>query len=330
MLTIPLRELKEKIKKETSLTEEEINQKIKKKINELSGLVSEEGAAHIIANELGINFLEEEGRLKIKNIYPGMRKIEVLGKVISKSEIKEFDKGKQKGKVGSFLIGDETGTIRVVCWHEQNKLIEGLKEGDIVLIKRGQAKENTFNQKEIHLNENSELSINPEGEVITEVRPNLCYPRKRISDLKEGETGVEILATVVQVFDPRFFLVCPECNKRVREKEDGFYCPYHEKITPLESYVLNLTLDDGSSLIRGVFWKNQTNNLLEITEEEMFKFKKEPGSFEDYKTALLGEQFRLVGKVVRNEMFERLEFQVQLVFKAEPEEEIKRLEEEKT
>ncbi len=58
----------------------------------------------------------------------------------------------------------------------------------------------------------------------------------------------------------------------------------------------------------------------------MLKFKDNLGLFGDIKTELLGEQFRLVGRVSRNDMFERLEFSVQMVFKAEPEEEIRKLE----
>ena len=44
------------------------------------------------------------------------------------------------------------------------------------------------------------------------------------------------------------------------------------------------------------------------------------------KTNLLGEQFKLLGRVKRNEMFDRLEFNVQMVEKAKAEEEIKELE----
>ena len=48
--------------------------------------------------------------------------------------------------------------------------------------------------------------------------------------------------------------------------------------------------------------------------------------FEDVKTDLLGEQIVLSGRVKKNEMFDRLEFFVQQVKKAKPEDEITKLE----
>lgn len=326
MFKIPLPELKEKIKLASYLTEIEINDRIKKKINELSGLISEEGAAYILANELGITLIEDTLRQKIKGIYPGMRGFEVVGKVISKSEVREFEREGKKGKVANFQIGDSTGSIRVVCWHEQTDLLGKIKEGDILLLKSVYAKENNFSQTEIHLNERCEIEINPEGEDLPEVKTRPVYPRKKINELKDGEADIEVLGTVVQVFDPRFFNVCKTCNKRVAEKEGGQYCPEHGETETETSYVLNLIFDDGSSNIRTVFWKNQTNHLLGKTEEEMLRFKENPSFFDDLKTDLLGEQFRIVGRVNHNLLFDRLEFIAQSVFKAVASEEIERLE----
>ena len=91
-------------------------------------------------------------------------------------------------------------------------------------------------------------------------------------------------------------------------------------------YVLNLILDDGTGTIRSVFWKNQTNYLLGKTEVEVSAFKEAPATFENVKTDLLGEQFRVMGRVNKNDLFDRLEFNVQLIERAKPEEEVKRLE----
>jgi len=325
MFKIPLPELKEKIKLGSNLTELELNERIKQKINDLSGLVSEEGAAHIIANELGLNLAEKAYRLKIKRIVPGMRDFEVLGKITAISEIKEFNKGEKNGKVGSFQISDESGSLRVVCWNDQTKHLSQLKENDIILVKGGYVKENNYNQIELHLSDRSELSINPEGEEIKEIKPKLSYQRKKIKDLLDGENGVEILGTIVQVFDPRFFNVCKECNKKVTEKEEGFYCNEHGQTEVDRSYVFNLILDDGSSTIRTVLWKNQTNTLLNKTEEQMLLFKDNPGFFDEIKTELLGEQFRIIGRISHNPMFDRLELTAQLVFKALAEEEMEKI-----
>ncbi len=316
MYRIPLPDIKQKLLISGKISAEDIEERIKEKINELSGLISEEGAAHIIANELGVELQEVQEQLKIKQVYAGMRNITIAGKVVRKFEVREFSKEGKQGKVASLLLGDETGTARVVFWNTQVDVLDELSEDDIILIKNVYVKENRGG-REIHLGERSELKINPEGIVISSVRQGTAYTRKSINELQEGEEGVELMGTIVQVFDPRFFEVHPETGKRIQPGE---------QVTPALSYVMNLILDDGTGTIRSVFWKNQTSHLTGKTEEEMAQFKEDLQPFESIKTDLLGEQLKLMGKVTKNQMFDRLEFNVQMVEKATPEEELKRLE----
>ncbi len=323
MINVPLTTLIEKIKENSELSESDIKDKIKRKLEQLSGLISEEGAAHIIANELGIKLYEPSGKLQIKNVLAGQRNVEILGKVQRKFEVQEFDTGERKGKVGSFLIADETGLIRVVLWNAMTENIEKIKEGDIVKVKSGYVRENN-NKKEVHLNDKSVLELNPQGETIGKVKAEPVSTRKKISELKGDERDVELLGTIVQVFDPRFFEVCPQCGKRIQQKEDGFYCKEHDKVEPADSYVTNIFLDDGSDNIRVVFWRNQTQKLFNKTNEEIVDMKED--SFEDIKNNLLGNIIKVVGRSTKNEVFNRVEFVPNVVFTdPNPEEELKRL-----
>ena len=112
MIKIPFETIISKIREKTGLTEEEIDNKITEKLKQLYGLISKEGAAHIVANELGIKLFESvSGRLEIKNIMPGMRNVETVGKVMQIFEAKGFITENRSGKVGSFILGDETGTV---------------------------------------------------------------------------------------------------------------------------------------------------------------------------------------------------------------------------
>ena len=324
MYKIPLPEIKRKIIQSGKLTWEQLESKIKEKINELAGLISEEGAAHILANEMGIELINSTtGKLKIKEIYAGMKNITAAGKVVHKFQMREFAKGDSKGKVASLIIGDETDTIRVVFWNDQVSILDKIQDNDIILIKDAYVRENKGG-KEIHIGERSAVTINPDGEVISAVRQGSDVERRPINELQDGEES-EIMGTVVQVFDPRFFTVCSECGKKATELGGTFSCVEHGTVKPSLSYVLNAVLDDGSGTIRGVFWKNQTNRLLGKGEAELVSYKDRPASFENIKTDLLGEQFKLRGKVKKNDMFNRLELNVQLVEKANPEEELARL-----
>ena len=325
MYKVPLAEIKQKILASGKLGSDELELKLKAKINELSGLISEEGAAHIIANELGVEIVSTTQRkLKVKEIYSGMRNVTTLGKVVRKFEVREFAKEDRSGKVCSLILGDETGTIRVVFWNEQVDLLKSVSEGDILLVKDAYVRENN-NGKEIHLGNQGSVDVNPEGEKVQSVRESAAYDRKKIGELQDG-AAAEIMGTVVQVFDPRFFNVCPTCTKKVAESSGQFSCNTHGEVNPSVSYVMNLILDDGTGTIRSVLWKNQTTHLLEKKEEQIVLYKENLAAFEEIKTDLLGEQLKLLGQARKNEMFSRLEFNVQIVSKAKPEEELARIE----
>jgi replication factor A1 len=324
MFKMPLSEIIEKIKEKANVSEEEINNKIDEKLKQLSGLISKEGAAHIIANEYGVKIFDQvSGKLQIKNILAGMRDVETVGKVQQIFPISEFQrKDGTPGKVSSLVVGDETGTIRVVMWGSQTDALETLKQDDIVKILSGYVRENT-GRKEIHLNDRSKLIINPPGETVGEIKKEAPI-RKSIDQLNEKDIDVELFATIVQVFDIRFFEVCPTCNKRARPRETSFVCEAHGEVKPNYSYVLNLVLDDGKGTIRTVFFRDQLEHLLEKTKEEVIIFKDAPEKGEELKTTLLGNQIKVLGRVNKNEMFDRLEFITKQVFpKPNPEEEIK-------
>jgi len=327
MIKIPLSDIIAKIKEKAQLTEEEINSRIDDKLKQLSGLISKEGAAHIIANELGIKLFEQfTGRLQIKNILAGMRDVETVGKVTQIFAAREFQSGERKGKVGNIVVGDETGSIRVVCWGSVSDDIPILKEGDIVKIISGYVRENN-GRKEVHLNDRSKLIINPEGETIGEIKRTVAL-RKQIKNLQEDDENIELLGTIVQVFEPRFFEVCPSCGKRARQRELSYVCEEHGEIKPDYSYVFNIFLDDGTETVRSVFFKNQAEHLLNMNQEQIMQFRENPEKFEEMKTQLLGNIIKIVGRAKKNEMFDRLEFMAQLVFSNPgPEEEIRRLEE---
>ena len=323
MYKIPVSEIKEKVVASGKLNSTEFDTKLKTKINELSGLISEEGAAHIISNELGISIAAKAGeKIQITQLAAGMNNVSVLAKVLQKWEVREFDKGNYKGKVCSLLVADETGSTRFTLWNDQVDELASVSEDTVLLIKGAYVKENR-GRVELHLGKGGNFEINPAGETLGEVKRggSGSFTRKQIEVLDGNEEGVELFGTVVQVFDPRFFNVHPETGKRMYDDDDS-------GVEPAISYVMNAILDDGSSTIRCVLWKNQVNTLLSCDEARMAGYKEDLSTFEEEKTNLLGEQLVLRGRVKHNEMFDRLEFSVQFVEKADAEKEISRVQRE--
>ncbi|MEM3154635.1 MAG: OB-fold nucleic acid binding domain-containing protein [Candidatus Woesearchaeota archaeon] len=319
---MPLPDILARIKEKTGLQDADIMAKIEAKCAALAGLISKEGAAHIIANELGVKLFEGGG--KIKDLLPGMRNAEILGRVTQIYEIRDFQRADgSSGKVGSFLVGDDTGVVRIVCWGNQADILSQLSTGAPIKISGGMVRENQRGYKEVHLNEASRVNLNPK-ETVPDVK-QYTATRKTLKELTESDEQVEILGTIVQVFDPKFFEVCPQCSARLKEVEGQWACDEHSAVMPDYSYLVNVFLDDGTENIRVVLFRNQAERLLGKTKEQMIAYRVNPETFEPLKTELLGEQYKFIGRAKRNTFFDRIEFIANQVQKANPQEELARV-----
>jgi len=329
MIKIPYETIVQKIHEATQLSLEDIEKKVDEKAQQLSGLVSKGGAAHIVANELGVKLVDPGKQVKIKDIFAGMRNVMTVGKVLQIFDVREFARTDgSKSKVGSVIVGDETGTIRVVCWGSQADNISKIKENDILMVQSAYARDSNRGYRELHLNDQSKITINPNGITIDAVTTTKqSTERKSIKDLREEDMNVEILGTIVQIFDLRFFEICPECSKRLRRRDNVWECPQHMIVKEAFSYVFNVYLDDGSDNIRVVFFRDQALTLTKKTDEDMNIYRESPEKFEDVKTDLLGEIIKVTGRIKKNDFFDRLEFVARdIVLDPNPEEELARLE----
>src|SRR5271157_2888119 len=145
----------ERISKSSGLEKEEIERRVEAKRAKLSGLISKEGAAQVIAAELGISFDNE--KLKIGELLPGMRKVNVIGKVINRFPVRTFVKNEKEGKVANLVIADETSNIKVVFWDVNHiGLIERdeIAEGRVIEITNA-----TMRGNEVHLGSFSDVKI---------------------------------------------------------------------------------------------------------------------------------------------------------------------------
>jgi replication factor A1 len=307
----------EKISRLSGLGKEEIESKIKDKRSKLSGLISKEGAAQVIASELGISF--EGEKLKIDELLPGMRNVNVIGKVIRIFPVRTFKTKKgEESKVVNFWIADDSSNIRIVLWDTNHvSLVEKgeIKEGVVVEINNG-----TMRDNEIHLGNFSE--IKPSSEVLRddEIVTEKVFHVKNISDFKKGES-VGARAFIVQSFEPRFFFVCPECGKKVENEGKDFLCKTHEKVIPEKRAVMTLVLDDGTNSIRAVLFHESLKGIgiekSELEDQETISKKREN---------ILGKEMFFSGNVRINNFFNNPEIIVEEVKEIDIDEVIKEFE----
>ena len=301
-----------KIVESAKISRQEVEKKIEAKLAELQDLISKEGAAHIIANELKVQLFDNAPKvLKIKDVSPGMNAVTLTGKIVTLYEPRSYNSGQRSGRVLNLMLGDETGSIKVVCWDDNliNELTK-LKTGDVLKIKNAYSKQGTMYQ-EVHLGNKAQIQVNPENETVGEVKvggpakPEAS--RKKIKDVNENDF-VELVGTVVQVFEPKFYNACPVCNKKVFPQDTSFNCQEHGLVNAKQVPILNLFFDDGSGNIRAVCFREQAEKLIGSPAK----------SFEEIKRTVGGRQLLLKGKVTKNAMFNRTELVVSSLEDADP------------
>jgi replication factor A1 len=305
-----LEEIVELITKKTGLSKEEILEKIEKKYEELSGLLTKEGAAYIVARSFGIELPSAVRALQMKNILPGMRNLNVVGRVFRISPINEFIRADGlPGKVVNLYIGDNTYYVKVPLWNDQTSLVsEGLiKVGDVVQVVNSRAKESIFGDIELVLGKYGSIrSLEgnfdfPSAEELEKRFFGDIVKRVRIAEVAPGRC--EIRGIIVHVFKGKFiFDVCPVCSSTL---ENGV-CPDHGAVEPMHALVISVTVDDGTDNIRAVFFRNVAERLVGMSAEDIFRL--EVGKRFEVIRKILGRELILTGRVRKNIKFDRLEF----------------------
>lgn len=289
------------------LTREEVEKMILEKQRELSNLISKEGAAYIIAKEMGLDiFPKIDRRLEIRNVVPLIRDLKLSGRIVSISDIKEFESKGRMGKVVSVVLGDATGTIRLTLWDEQTELVDRLEPGMAVETFGAYTRKNQISGTEIRLGKKGGIKILEDSNLpgLEEIKKApAARVKNKIVELKEGDTA-EIRVAVVQLFENKlFFTVCPKCGKGVK-KESDYTCDVHGKVEPQKHVILLGVVDDGTGNMRAVFFRENALNLLGMTMEEVLE--KSNNLFNEIN--VLGKEYIMVGRLRRNKMFDRLEF----------------------
>ena len=164
------------------LSEEELEKKVKDKVEEYGGYMSKQGVLFIIARENGLDVrspdiddyvyddLEEEVdydefTIDIMDLREGMSNIVLLGIILTFQKVREFvRKDQSAGKVCSFLLGDVTGIVKVVLWDERTDIVnqEYFKPKELVRVIGGYSKLGRNEAIEVHLGRKGLLVLSPE------------------------------------------------------------------------------------------------------------------------------------------------------------------------
>ena len=278
------------------------------KVNVLNaGARERNGMAELSLGYRGEIKVLEKGKAKLtklKDVAEGMNDVSFAARVERMFPLTEFERNGKPGKVLSMIVSDGT-ECRLALWDDNAKWDGKIHEGDTILVEGAYVRVNR-GKPELNLGWRGRLIPNPEGVALSLGG----VAREKVSGLKGGEKK-EIRATIVKVYPPNTYSICSKCGK----KHDGECCGPAKP-----AMVVNAELDDGTGVVRGVFFRDQAEKLLGCTAED---YAKDESVFDEAKP--LGDEMVFNGTTRHNEAFGRDEFIVREFHEVNVEKEIEML-----
>ncbi|HHQ45526.1 MAG TPA: hypothetical protein ENN13_05290 [Candidatus Altiarchaeales archaeon] len=206
------------------------------------------------------------GLVQISDVDSNMQGVTVEAKVLKVYPPREYS----GGQMASMVLGDSSGSIRLVLWSEQSHNAEKIGEGDNVRVKNAYSKANLDDEPELHLGKYGEIevdtSLNIESVSIPKTGP--AVEDKKIIDLEDGARNVRISGKIVAVEDrPLFYTTCGECGVKVQEIGGSWMCDNCGMIEPEYNMVASVIVEDESSNIRVVGFREVGEALLGTTSD---------------------------------------------------------------
>ncbi len=305
-------EIIENIVEETELTEEDVKEEVEDKMEEFDGLVSEEGAIHLVAKENGVRLAgETDTDLKIENVVPDMRKVNIKARIVNITDMNTFerDDDEEDGRVQNIVLGDDTGTIRVTLWDDQTEIADKVDEGDAIEIESAYTVEDNQGNAEIRLGDSTQVKKAEDDEVPeVDVDSGSSVTESDVRGINSENAEYVVDGMIVDVYTSNpFYRVDPETGETVRENDDGDLMTDEGKEVedPDHRLALSCVLDDGTGNIRVVLFRDQARNLLGLDEE-----KEKEGDLkavEDAAEEAVGKEVRVEGRTRFNDYFGRIE-----------------------
>jgi replication factor A1 len=167
----------------------------------------------------------------------GQSDVSVRGVVLETESVRTFDRDDgSEGRVANFLLGDETGRVRVTLWDERADRAAELESGSVVEVVDGYVRERD-GDLEVHVGEEGAVDeVDADVNFVPEADP--------IEDVELDE--VVDLAGVVRSADP----------KRTFDRDDGS-----------EGQVRNVRVQDDTGDIRVALWGEKADKAVAPGDE---------------------------------------------------------------
>lgn len=249
-------------------TDEQIIIEIKEKKKNYHDYISDEGSLFLVAKDHNLIIEQEiydeiedvdidEFVINISEVNENMTNIVIIGKISKVFGINSFmHKDGTPGRVGSFMINDGTGEIKIVLWNEQVKIIKNkyFKVGELIRILNGYCRKNKNESLEIHISKKGKIVLSPDNVELKRF-PQLQYP----NFLDQNEI---ILLNIKKLYEKVGYLEYIEGNvlkiESFKEKK-----LQNNDIT----FFLKFILEDDTSTIPVIVWGMQAVICIKLIDE---------------------------------------------------------------
>lgn len=301
--------LLDKLAEQTEHTKPELEEQIEEKMKEFSGLVSKEGALHLVANDLGVEFDDVPEELQIDQLVADMPQVDITAKVVDIQDPREFERDDGTGKVQNIVIGDETGTIRLALWDEQLDIVDDIEEGAVLHFEKAYTVEGWQDKPELRIGrqtviERTDEEINAADEPAFSSNQQKSYDHVTIDDIRSPDQYCAVRGTILAVYGKNAtYTVCETCGETATEQDGSYHCDEHGSITGKNELAVSTILDDGTGTLRCVFFRDRARQLLNIADDTEIT----DDTAVEHAEHALGKEVTVKGFVKENDYFERLE-----------------------
>jgi len=244
------------------ITEEDIERQINEKYNEFQGFMSRPAILFLIAKEQGLDIASSNSTemiqyeidyndfaIPISSVTETMSNIVISGRIFKNFGTKNFvRKDGSTGKVGSFLMGDKSGIIKIVLWDDQVEIMdkEYFQVGEIVQLIGGYSKVGLNDEIEVHLSKTGKIILSPK-----DVNRSQIPKLDSFKDLKlQGSISLkeDSRLSIKELYDKEGFIKSITGVIKIEEFKEIM------KKNGEKTFLLKLILRDDTSSIRVLVW----------------------------------------------------------------------------
>jgi ssDNA-binding replication factor A large subunit len=154
------------LSKRRDLSRDQVLALIDEKKKEGRGLLSDEGAARLVAEELLVHTSGTElGRMHIKDLVSGLNDVSVSGRVLLTWPPQQFQRrDRTPGRVMRLVLVDRSGRVRCALWDKHVDVVQrvGNLQGRLLRVGHAYTRQGLSGDTEVHAGDRASIQIDPQ------------------------------------------------------------------------------------------------------------------------------------------------------------------------